>query len=179
MVVVASFSKVCVFSETDPSTRQRYHYDIVFKSFHFWRPFSKLIVFTENENPTPRAVGTCESPGVAKGGRGGQAWNWLIHKTLALESEGEIFCLLAYEHASMNALRRVNISGRTVRCRLSEGECVISLRNLSRLSYKTKTSYFRMIRCSWAVRQFNSAKKNSWDHVPFSKSPIARWSNKS
>ena len=32
MVVVASFSKVCVFSENDPSTRERYHYDkIVFK----------------------------------------------------------------------------------------------------------------------------------------------------
>ena len=34
MAVVASFSKVCVFSENDPSTpRQQYHW--VFKSFHF------------------------------------------------------------------------------------------------------------------------------------------------
>ena len=32
---VASFSKVCILSENDPSTRQRYHYNnIVFKSFH-------------------------------------------------------------------------------------------------------------------------------------------------
>ena len=44
VVVVASFSKVCVFSENDPSTRQRqYHYNnIVFKSFHFGDRFQKL-----------------------------------------------------------------------------------------------------------------------------------------
>ena len=30
------------------------------------------------ENPTPRAVRTCESTGVARGD--GQAWNWLTHK---------------------------------------------------------------------------------------------------
>ena len=43
MVVVASFPKVCVFSENDPSTGQRYHYkNIVFKSFHFGDRFQKL-----------------------------------------------------------------------------------------------------------------------------------------
>ena len=31
-----------VFSENDPSTRQRYHYKIVFKSFHFGDRFQKL-----------------------------------------------------------------------------------------------------------------------------------------
>ena len=49
MVVVASFSKVCVFSERDPSTRQRYHYNIiVLKSFYFGdrlQNLSFLIVF--------------------------------------------------------------------------------------------------------------------------------------
>ena len=36
MVVVASFSKVFVFSENDLSTQQQYHYtNIVFKSFPF------------------------------------------------------------------------------------------------------------------------------------------------
>ena len=50
MVIVASFSKVCVFSENGPSTRQRYHYNnIVIKSFHF-PPFSKVIVFSENDH---------------------------------------------------------------------------------------------------------------------------------
>ena len=43
MVVVASFSKVCIFVENNPSIRQRYHYDnIVFKSFHFGDRFKKL-----------------------------------------------------------------------------------------------------------------------------------------
>ena len=42
MVVVASFSKVCVFSENDPSARQRYHNNIVFKSFHSGDRFQKL-----------------------------------------------------------------------------------------------------------------------------------------
>ena len=38
-----SFSKVCVFSENDPSTRQRYHYNnIIFESFHFGNSFQKL-----------------------------------------------------------------------------------------------------------------------------------------
>ena len=37
------FSKVCVFSENDPSTRQGYHYNnIVLKSFHFGDRFQKL-----------------------------------------------------------------------------------------------------------------------------------------
>ena len=40
MVVVASFSKVCVFSENDPSAR---HYkNIVFRSFHFGDRFQKF-----------------------------------------------------------------------------------------------------------------------------------------
>ena len=43
MVVVASFSKVYVFSENDPSTRERCHeYNIVLKSFHFGDRFQKL-----------------------------------------------------------------------------------------------------------------------------------------
>ena len=43
MVVVASVSKDCIFSENDSSTRQRYHYNnIVFKSFHFGDRFQKL-----------------------------------------------------------------------------------------------------------------------------------------
>ena len=46
VVVVASFSKVCVFtgvfSENEPSTRQRYHHrNIVFKCFHFGDRFQK------------------------------------------------------------------------------------------------------------------------------------------
>ena len=40
MVVVALFSKVCVFSENDRSTGQRYH--CAFKSFHFGDSFQKL-----------------------------------------------------------------------------------------------------------------------------------------
>ena len=40
LVVVASFPKVCVFNENDPSTRQGYH--IVSKSFHFGVPIQKL-----------------------------------------------------------------------------------------------------------------------------------------
>ena len=32
MVVVASFSDVCVFSENDPSRRQRYHFTITFSN---------------------------------------------------------------------------------------------------------------------------------------------------
>ena len=39
---VASFSKACIFSVNDPSTRQRYHNNIVFKSFHFEDRFEKL-----------------------------------------------------------------------------------------------------------------------------------------
>ena len=43
MAVVASFSKVWVFSGNDPSTRQQYHYNnIVFKSFHFGDHFRQL-----------------------------------------------------------------------------------------------------------------------------------------
>ena len=43
MVVVAPFSNVCIFSEKDPSTLQRYHYNsIVLKSFHFGGRFQKL-----------------------------------------------------------------------------------------------------------------------------------------
>ena len=43
-VVVASFSKVCIFSENDPFTRQRYYYNnIVFKFFHFGDRFHKLL----------------------------------------------------------------------------------------------------------------------------------------
>ena len=47
-VVVTSISKVCAFSENDPSTRQRYHCNnIVFKIVPLWRPFSvkTMIVF--------------------------------------------------------------------------------------------------------------------------------------
>ena len=40
MIVVASVSKVCVFSENDPSIRQRYH--CVFKFFHFGERFQNL-----------------------------------------------------------------------------------------------------------------------------------------
>ena len=48
LVVVASFPKVSVFSENDPSTR-RYHYNnIVFQIFPLWRQFSKVIVFNKN-----------------------------------------------------------------------------------------------------------------------------------
>ena len=43
MVAVASFSKVLVFSENDPSTRERHHYNnLVFESFHFGDRFKKL-----------------------------------------------------------------------------------------------------------------------------------------
>ena len=42
MVVVSSFSKVCVFSENDPSTQQRYHDNNITKSFHFGDRFQKL-----------------------------------------------------------------------------------------------------------------------------------------
>ena len=39
----ASFSKVCAFSENDPSTIQQYYYNnIVFKSFHFEYRFQKI-----------------------------------------------------------------------------------------------------------------------------------------
>ena len=42
MAVVASFSKVCVFNENDPSTRHRYNDNFVFKSSHFEERFQKL-----------------------------------------------------------------------------------------------------------------------------------------
>ena len=43
MAFVSLFSIVRVFSENDPSTQQRYHYNnIVFKSFHFGDHFQKL-----------------------------------------------------------------------------------------------------------------------------------------
>ena len=46
MVVVASFSKVCVVSENDPSAQQRYH--SCFQIFPLWSSFSKVCVFREN-----------------------------------------------------------------------------------------------------------------------------------
>ena len=45
MVVVASYSKVCVFSENDPSIRRYYYNNIVFKAFHFGGRFQTVIVF--------------------------------------------------------------------------------------------------------------------------------------
>ena len=47
MVVVGSFSKVCVFNENDPSTRRQYHNNIVSKSFHFGDRFQKLSFWVE------------------------------------------------------------------------------------------------------------------------------------
>ena len=45
MVVVASFSKVCFFSENDRSARQ-HHFEI----FPLSRPFSEVIFFSENDH---------------------------------------------------------------------------------------------------------------------------------
>ena len=41
MVVVASFSKVCIFSENDPSTRTS-TISLRFQIFPLWRLFSKV-----------------------------------------------------------------------------------------------------------------------------------------